>query len=66
MKLERIFRSTRTARGLVLYNYPPQAITLSPCRRSVACTIAMSVDPREIGKATHSYLFPTKLSSIHF
>src|SRR2546430_17718642 len=59
MKPERIFRSTRTARGVVLYNYPPQAITLSPCRKSVACIIAMSVEPREIGKATHSYLFST-------
>jgi hypothetical protein len=26
----------------------------------------MSVGPREIGKATHSYLFPTKLSSNSF
>jgi hypothetical protein len=26
----------------------------------------MSVEPREIGKAIPSYLFPTKLSSIHF
>src|SRR5712672_1023033 len=58
MKLERIFRSTRIAHGLVLYSYPPQAITLSPSRRSVACIIAMSVEPREIGKATHSYYSP--------
>jgi hypothetical protein len=58
MKPERIFRLTRNAHGLVLYSYPPQAITLSPSRRSAACTIAMSVAPREMGGAAPSYLFP--------
>src|ERR1700704_5775859 len=58
MKSERIFRLTRIAHGLVLYSYPPQAITLSPSRRSAACTIAMSVAPREMGEAAPSYLFP--------
>jgi len=46
MKPERIFRSTRIAHGPVWYSYPPRAITLSPSRRSAACIIAMSVEPR--------------------
>jgi len=66
MKRERIFRSTRIAHGLVRHSYSPQAITLSPSRRWAACITAMSAVPREIGKATPSYLFPTKLSSFHF
>jgi len=38
-------------RQLVQYSYPPQAITSLPSRRSVACIIAMSVEPRKIGEA---------------
>jgi hypothetical protein len=33
---------------LVLYSYPSQAITLLPSRKSAACIIAMSVEPRKI------------------
>ena len=58
MTPERIFRSTRIAHGLVRYSHPPQAITLSPSRRSGACIIAMSVEPREMGEAARSYLSP--------
>ena len=50
MTPERISRSTRTAHGLVAYNFPLQAILL-PSPRSAVCIIAMSVEPREIGEA---------------
>jgi hypothetical protein len=55
MTRERIFRSTRIAHGLVRYSYPPQVI--SPSRRRAACIVAMSVEPREIGKAARSIRF---------
>ncbi len=48
----RISRSTRTAHGLVAWDFPPQAILPSP--RSAVCIIAMSVEPREIGEAVRS------------
>ena len=41
---------TRTACGLVAYNFPRQARSF-PFRRSAVCIIAMSVEPREIGEA---------------
>ena len=63
---ETLFRSTTIAHGLVRHRSPPTAITLSPSRRWAACIIAMSAERREIGKAARYYLFPTKLSSIHF
>jgi len=44
MTPERIFRSARTARGLVPYNLPRPAISL-PSRKLAVCTIAMSVEP---------------------
>src|SRR5262245_6185360 len=40
-----------TRQGLVRYSSPPRAITLSASRRSAACSIAMSVEPRKIGEA---------------
>jgi putative transposase len=40
----------RTVHGLVLYSYPAQAIILLPSRRSAACIIAMSVEPRKLGE----------------
>jgi hypothetical protein len=43
---ERIFRSARTARGLVPYNLPRPVISL-PSRKLAVCTIAMSVEPPE-------------------
>jgi putative transposase len=52
---EPISRSTRTAHGLVLYSYPPQAISL-PSPRSAVSIIATSVEPREIGAAAISSL----------
>src|SRR6266480_3812789 len=39
-----IFRSARTARGLVPYNLPRPATSL-PSQRLAVCTIAMSVEP---------------------
>ena len=59
MTPERIFRSTRTVHGLVLCSYPPQAITLLPSRRSAACIIAMSVEPRKIGEAARYLSLPS-------
>jgi hypothetical protein len=47
MTPERIFRSARTARGLVPYNLPRPAMSL-PSRRLAVCTIAMSVEPRRL------------------
>ncbi len=44
MTSERIFRSARTARGLVPYNLPRPAISL-PSRKLAVCTITMSVEP---------------------
>jgi transposase InsO family protein len=63
---ERVFRSTRTVHGLVLYSYPPQAITLLPSRRSAACIIAMSVEPRKIGEAARSLLSRHQSRQIEF
>jgi hypothetical protein len=42
MTPERIFRSARSARGLVPYNFPRPALSL-PSRKLAVCTIAMSV-----------------------
>jgi hypothetical protein len=50
MTRERISRSTRTARGLVLCSYPSRAITLLPFRRLAASIIAMSVELRKMGE----------------
>ena len=63
MKPERIFRSTRIAHGLVRYSHPPQAITLSPSRRSGACIIAMSVELRKMGEAARCCLCPNRAKS---
>ena len=52
MTPERISRSTRIVHGLVPYSYPSQAITLLPSRRSAACIIAMSVEPRRMRGGT--------------
>ena len=57
-------RSTRTAHGLVVCNFPPQAISL-PSPRSAVCIIAMSVEPREIGEAVRPAC-PTQLPPFHF
>ena len=51
MTPERIFRSTRIAHGLVLYSYPPQAITSLRSRRWAGCIIAMSVELHKMGEA---------------
>src|SRR5262249_24734288 len=40
-------RIPRVGAGIVPYSYPPQAITSLHSRRSVACIIAMSVEPRK-------------------
>jgi len=53
MTPERIFRSARTARGLVPYNLPRPATSL-PSRRLAVYIIAMSVAPREMGEAAPS------------
>jgi hypothetical protein len=45
-----LFRSTGIANGLVPYSYPPQAITSLPSRRWAGYVIAMSAEPREIGR----------------
>ena len=66
IRRERIFRSTRTVHGLVLYSDPPQAITLLPSRRSAACIIAMSVEPRKIGEAARSRLSRHQSRQIEF
>jgi hypothetical protein len=58
MTRERIFRSTRTVRGLVLYSYPAQAIILLPSRRSATCIIAMSVEPRKLGDPVYRAFRP--------
>ena len=44
MTSERIFRSARTARGLVPYNLPRPAISL-PSQKLAVCTIATSASP---------------------
>src|SRR5262249_50236080 len=59
MMRERISRSTRIVHGLVLYSYPPQATTLWPSRRSAACIIAMSVEPRKMGEVALGCMSPT-------
>jgi putative transposase len=61
MTSERIFRSARTARGLVPYNLPRPAISL-PSRKLAVCTIAMSVEPPE-GKTGRSCSYPAQLPS---
>jgi transposase InsO family protein len=59
MTPERIFRSARTARGLVPYNLPRPAISL-PSRKLAVCTIAMSVEPLRL---RFSALHPVQLPS---
>src|SRR5712691_2169467 len=62
MTLERIFRSARTARGLVPYNLLRPAIS-SPSRKLAVCTIATSVEPP---KPAYSCLHPAQLPSRKF
>ena len=62
MTSERIFRSARTARGLVPYNLPRPAISL-PSRKLAVCTIAMSVEPPngKTGRScSHSVQLPSR------
>jgi transposase InsO family protein len=59
MTSERIFRSARSARGLVPYNRSRPAISL-PSRKLVVYTIAMNVEPLE-GKTGRSCSHPVQL-----
>ena len=65
MTPERIFRSARTAHGLVPYSLPPPA-TLLPSRRSAVCIIAMSVEPREMGEAARSLVPALNRAKLNF
>ena len=66
MTRERISRSTRIVHGIVPYSYPSQAITLLPSRRSAACIIAMSVEPRKMGEVGAACPYLNRRAKLNF